>query len=173
MKRSAIVLMAALMLLAGASTTLAGHRDKQAILLDEVLRLSHEGVPDRLIVKQIQAMDFVFELDADDILELRALGVSDDVLEALLDTAIEAQDERDRYRSRHVDVWISPGFYSPWYRYPYAWAGYYDPFPSYWSSYYYPFFFGWHDWGWYGGFGFNYFAYYYDYNAVYLSLIHI
>lgn len=148
----AIALLATLL----GTSAFAVNREKQAYLLDEVLRLSHEGVPDRLILKQIEAMDFAFELTAGDIVELRTLGLSDDVIEALIDTALR-EDERDD----DLYVRVSAGYYSPWYQFPYAWGFYYDPFPSCYSYYYYPFHYSTHHFGWYGWCG-N--SYYYTYN---------
>jgi hypothetical protein len=154
MKHFAALVSIAVALLA--TSAFAVNREKQAYLLDEVLRLSHEGVPDRLILKQIEAMDFAFELTADDIVELRTLGVSDDILEALIDTRL-----REREADDDLYVRVSAGYYSPWYQFPYAWGFYYDPFPSCYSYYYYPFHYSSHHLGWYGWCG-N--SYYYTYN---------
>lgn len=155
MKRFATLVVIAMALLA--TSAFAVNREKQAYLLDEVLRLSHEGVPDRLIAKQIEAMDFAFELTADDIVELRTLGVSDEVIEVLIDTSLRKREE-----DQNVYVRVSAGYYSPWYQFPYAWGFYYDPFPDWYSFYYYPFHYSTHHFGWYGWCG-N--SYYYAYNG--------
>jgi hypothetical protein len=134
----------------------AGPLEDQEAQIEEILRLVDEGVSDDVIVKHIRASGYVFDLLADDILDLRDRGVSDVVIEAMLDTALENTDPadrrerpRDRDRQSHVDVVLSAGYFSPWYYYPYAWGYYYDPFPVYYSYYYYPFRYGW-SWGWYG-----------------------
>jgi hypothetical protein len=125
--------------------------------LAAVLDLMDAGVSDAVIIKHIQARGFVFDLTADDILDLRRYGVSDTVIEAMLDTAIGDSDRRSR-RSRYRDsdddrddwsLTIAGGYFSPWYQYPYAWGFYYDPFPACYSFYYYPFRYA-YSWGYYG-----------------------
>jgi len=111
-----------LLLLAGSNAW--GHDAKlQAELLDEVLRLTHAEVPDQIVLEQIDAWGFVFELTADDIVELRTLGVSDAIIRALIQTAGWEEIEPVVSRPR---VYVGAGFYSPWYHFPYAWAGYCD-----------------------------------------------
>ena len=94
MKRHLVVLMA---LFVGLATPVVACDDMedQAYLLDEILRLSYEGVPDRIIIKQMQTMDFVFCISADDIIELRGLGVSDEVIEAIIDDDVVAKQLRE------------------------------------------------------------------------------
>jgi hypothetical protein len=151
--RRHLVVLTTLVLALGLATPLWACDDgeEQAYLLDEILRLSHEGVPDRIIIKQMRTMDFVFCLTAADIIELRELGVSDDVLEAIIETALIAEEERQEVRREVVHTYrISPGYWSPWYRYPCGWGSYYDPFPTWYSYYYYPFLyecsFAWYGW---------------------------
>jgi hypothetical protein len=130
-----------------------------------VLRLVAAGVSDEVIVKHIRAAGYVFDLTTDDIVDLRHQGVSDTVLEAMLDTAIDNIDNnpngpRSATNSANNDagddvdratttVTLSAGWFSPWYQYPYAWGSYYDPFPVCYSYYYYPFRFC-NSWGYYG-----------------------
>jgi hypothetical protein len=154
MRRVAIVL--ASLLLVVASAVRAHDDELQAELLDEVLRLSHAGISDDIILDQIAAWDFAFELSADDIIELRSLGVSEAVLEALIRTGAV---EDDGYRSVRTHVYFGAGYYSPWYAYPYAWAGYCDPFPRLYATYYYPFAYSVH-FGYYGWCGGTYYAHY-------------
>jgi hypothetical protein len=100
----------------------------------------------------MRTMDFVFCLSASDIIELRELGVSDDVLEAIIETALVIEEERHERRVERVTYYprISAGYWSPWYRYPCGWGSYYDPFPTWYSYYYYPFLydcsFAWYGW---------------------------
>jgi hypothetical protein len=139
-----------------AASAEAHDEELQAELLDEVLRMTHAGVPDHLIIKQIDAMEFEFEFTADDIVELRTLGLSDLVLEVLIDSAIILEEEppAEKY------VVVSAGFYSPWYCFPYAWGFYYDPFPRLYSHYYSPFHYQAHFFGYYGGIGGTYYLAY-------------
>ena len=146
-----------------AAPVIADEGEEQGKRLDEIVRLAQEGVTDGVIVKHIATGGFVFYLSADDILELRALGVSDTVIEALIDTAVGVEPRRRRSRIEYEDddrsayVTVSAGYFSPWYWYPYAWGFYYDPFPSCYSYYYYPFRCStW--WGYYGSCNAYYYA---------------
>ena len=146
---------ALLLLLSLTGVAYADRAKDQSERLDEILRLVREDVSDAVIVKHIEASGFVYDLSADDILELRQLGMSDVVIEALLDTAIRDDGSNRRHRNDYDDedsslsVSVSAGYFSPWYWYPYAWGFYYDPFPACYSAYYYPFRYG-HRWGYYG-----------------------
>ncbi len=132
--------------LLGASSVQAHDAQRQAQLIDELLRLSSENVPERIVIKQIQAWCFRFELDGDDIVELHTLGVSDDIIEALIDTAFEDLDcEDDDYEY----VWYRAA-YSPWWCVPYVWGYYWwDPWPIYYVNhhYYYPYWYAGHYYG--------------------------
>jgi hypothetical protein len=139
----------------------ADFRAEQDAEITEILRLVSEGVPQEIVLKHIDASGFVFDLTADDILALRETGVSDAIIEAMIDTAL---NEEAPAPQRAVDaeeddsrgyVSLSAGYFSPWYHYPYAWGFYYDPFPVYYSMYYYPFAFC-ASWGWYGGCSYYY-----------------
>jgi hypothetical protein len=153
--RKLAVFLATLCLLT--SPTAWAHDEKvQAELLDEILRLTQAEVPDHIVLEQIEAWGFAFELTADDIVELRALGVSDAVLEALVHTDNAPEYVGDDSPS----VYFSAGYYSPWYYYPYAWGGYCDPFPRLYASYYYPFYYGASYFGYYGWCGSTYYAHY-------------
>ncbi len=155
--RRLAVLLASLLLVVG-SVARAHDAELQAELLDEILRLSHARVADDVILEQIAAWDFVFELSADDIVELRSLGVTDTVLAALIRTG-SPQEDGALAAYAGTRVYVGAGYYSPWYYYPYAWGGYCDPFPRLYAAYYYPFQcsapFGYY--GWCGG---TYYAHY-------------
>jgi hypothetical protein len=140
-----------------ASQALAHDEKVQAQLIDEVLRMTEAGVPEDIILKQITAWGFEFELSADDIVELRSLGVSDAVVAAMVDTGATAgYEDKAPEHSLHV----SAGFYSPWYCYPYAWSLYYDPFPWMYSAYYYPVYYHAPYFGHYGWSGCTYYSAY-------------
>jgi hypothetical protein len=146
MRKRHLVVLTTLLLAFATPLRACDDEEAQAYLIDEILRLSHEGVPDRIIIKQMRTMNFVFCLNADDIIELRELGVSDDILEALIETSLEVEDSR---REDRVVVRVSPGYWSPWYRYPTGWGAYYDPFPYQFSWNYYPFLYScgyWYGW---------------------------
>jgi len=128
--------------------------------INAILRMADAGMGDPVIVKHIRTRGFVFNLSADDLIELRRKGISDSVLEAMLDTVLDngavqpaPEPEPDRDDSNRSDtqvsVVMSAGWFSPWYYYPSAWGFYYDPFPVCYSYYYYPFRFC-ASWGYYG-----------------------
>jgi hypothetical protein len=151
-------LILALLLVLGLSGVAYADRARdQGEQLDEIVRLVREGVSDEIIIKHIEASGFVFDLSTDDILDLRDLGVNDAVIETMLDTAIqddgsrrtESRDDSANNSDSSASLSLSAGYFSPWYRYPYAWGFYYDPFPTCFSSYYYPFRYG-YPWGYYG-----------------------
>lgn len=137
----------------------ADFAEEQRVAIDAIVRLVQEGVSDDVVIKHIQANGFQFDLTADDLIELKQIGVSDAVLAAMLDTALESEPEKPkRSRQRVYDresydsplyVTVSAGYFSPWYWYPYAWGFYYDPFPYCYSYYYYPFR-SHYNWGYYG-----------------------
>lgn len=108
MKRSSLyaipVLLASLLLTSGA----------WAFGLKDVIQMNRDGIPDSLIIQKIEYSGKVFHLDADDFRRLKAAGVSDDVVSAMLVT-----EDRD------------DGFYGPPYYYPRR--PYYRP---YYSPYY-------------------------------------
>lgn len=152
MRRLTLLLAVALLLV---QTVAWAHDEKmQAELLDEVLRLTQAEIPDEIILEQIQAWDFAFELTADDIVELRTLGVSDSVLEALIATSPVDAD------AAQAQVILTTGYYAPWYWFPIAWGGYWDPFPDLYCAYYYPFHYGCASFGYYGWCGGTYYAHY-------------
>jgi hypothetical protein len=157
-RRLATFLGAVLLIGLVASQALAHDEKVQAQLIDEVLRMTEASVPEDIILKQIAAWGFEFELSADDIVELRSLGVSDAVIAAMVDTGHAAgYDDKEPQRN----LYVSAGFYSPWYAYPYAWSFYYDPFPYVYSAYYYPIYY--HA-PYFGHYGWSGCTYYYAYH---------
>src|SRR5262245_29063253 len=138
-----------------AGTARADYQDDLEAQLADIKELADAGVADEVIIKHVRASGFVFDLTADDILELRRAGVNDAVIEAMIDTALENDAPRREappsYDNDDSNVYVSlsAGWFSPWYHYPYAWGFYYDPFPTYYSFYYYPFRYAYH-WGYYG-----------------------
>ena len=97
------LILALLLLLSLTGVAYADRAKDQSERLDEILRLVREDVSDAVIVKHIEASGFVYDLSADDILELRQLGMSDVVIEALLDTAIRDDGSNRRHRNDYDD----------------------------------------------------------------------
>src|SRR5262245_15287016 len=61
----------------------------------DVVKMTHDGVEDSLIVLKIENSGKTFHLDADDIHDLQDAGVSDEVISAMLRT--EGRDRDDDY----------------------------------------------------------------------------
>ena len=72
-------------LLAFASASLPG--SAQALTLDDVKEMASVGVPDNIIVATVNNSEAVFNLTAQQIIELKASGISDAVIEALQGTS--------------------------------------------------------------------------------------
>jgi len=165
------IALAVVFALALAATAGADPAALQAEHIQDIVMLVEGGVPEELVIKHIHTSSFVYELSTEDILRLREMGVSDPIIEAMLDTALqappdmslEAQDRGATGDFDDPDVYISAGYFSPWYQYPYAWGFYYDPFPSCYSMYYYPPFTFHAGWGWYGNCGYYYADYWPSY----------
>ncbi|MCA9728501.1 MAG: hypothetical protein KC729_12505 [Candidatus Eisenbacteria bacterium] len=122
-----------------------------AMSVSDVLDLLRAGVSESVILDQVDAEDARFQLDTEDILALKNMGASDDLVRALIATGDDG-DERDDadwtddyyandyYRSQPSSVTLSFA---------------YDPFGYYWycSPYYYGYYYPFRtvDFGWYYG----------------------
>lgn len=145
-----------------------------AMTIDDVLELLHAGVNESVILDQVEAEDARFGLETEDILALKNVGASDDLVRALIATSDgSARDEggwaddyyaNDYYRSSDSSVSLSftydPfGYY--WYCSPYYY-GYYYPFRTINFGWYYAGCLSSNWWGWHGYWP----TYYRDYCAV-------
>ncbi len=95
--------------------------------LKDVMTMSRDGVPDSLIVARVQHSGTTFHLDAKDFQKLRAAGVSNKVIMAMVRT-------EDAHRAVVVpyDAWADPWLFyrSPWYAgFDFGWYG-----PPYWYA---------------------------------------
>src|SRR5262249_30278407 len=77
------------LLLVGASTSSA-----KTFNWKDVREMSEAGVPDDIIIQKINATDLVFELKADEIIDLWEAGVSEKVITAMLKTEAPVDEER-------------------------------------------------------------------------------
>jgi hypothetical protein len=73
----------------------------------DVVQMAHSGVNDNLIIGQIQTTNSAFHLQAGDITALSQQGVSDRVIQAMMDTS-----RRPAFRARPV-VYERPVVYHP------------------------------------------------------------
>lgn len=109
--------------LAALLTGCASRPQRPPVTVDEVVRMSAEGVPPADIVARLEESDTVYRLSGSELARLKERGVPDEVLDHIQDTYLDYERGR-AYRS---------------YPYPYPWWG-----PSYAYAYPYPY------WGYYG-----------------------
>jgi hypothetical protein len=117
----------------------AKFRDGQVLSPQDVIELTRRGVPDRLILRQIEDAGVNYVLGKNDIKRLRAAGVSAAVLDALIDASDDfAHEHAGRrydpafgvYADYPYDYYYGPGSYYP---YGSVGLGFYAPFPHHWS----------------------------------------
>jgi len=162
MKKLTFLAITAILLVVGASTSSA-----KTFNWKDVRDMSEAGVPDDIIIQKINATDLVFELKADEIIDLWEAGVSEKVIQAMLQTEAPEdeqkgeeilddqkgdKDEADKddsgYDNRsdatppsdshsHVSIGLGFGFGYPLPYYSYYPYGY--AYPYFGSSYYYPY----------------------------------
>jgi uncharacterized membrane protein YgcG len=153
--KSRLLLAAALALILAAPAA-ASH---SLLTMDDVIRLSREGVSASVIVAEIETSRSVFDLSTEDILILTDEGVPQSVIEAMIRTSEnaggyenyeESGDEAGDYSTGYGDGYrsgsdlryrysfaISLGYYDPWYYY-YPWSAYYAAcYPYYRINYWY------------------------------------
>jgi hypothetical protein len=96
----------------------------------EIVQLSKDGVPAGEIIRRIDESRAVYRLSASALAQLRAQGVSDEVINYMQQTYIASVRDEEWYRARQLSVW--PPYRGPFpypYLYPYPY-----PYP-----YYYPY----------------------------------
>ena len=105
------------LLLAGCATTVPR---PARLSQTEIISMTKAGMPDAEIIHGIDATRTVFRLSADEVVRLRQEGVSDRVVNHMLDTytryAVAEQRKQDAYD--YEDFYFHHGFYygHPWYR---------------------------------------------------------
>ena len=104
------------------------------VTIDEIAAWSREGVAGQEIVRRLQESGAVFRLSSRDVIALGAQGVPGEVIDAMLQTWVDAESRRARSdairRAREAawDPWWGPWWWDdPW------WWGYpYSPSRRYW-----------------------------------------
>jgi hypothetical protein len=93
--------------------------------LAEIQTMVKAHVSDSVIINQVQNSSTRYHLTADQIISLKAAGVSDGVLDALINSASKPQLETSTtvVREPYVYPYVYP------YGYPYAYVG---PWPGFW-----------------------------------------
>lgn len=132
MKRTLLLTAASLLLLLSSAPTAS------AFGLKDVVQMHKDGIADSLVVQKIVFSGKTFHLEADDLHALKAAGVSDEVISAMLRTEYqgEGQDSYDGagyyYPHSHVVVGLGLNFGYPRY------YGYYRPYGPYYGTYWAP-----------------------------------
>jgi hypothetical protein len=95
--------------------------------LDEVLRLSKAGISEDLILSRIRTEGLNSKPTADQVIEMKRLGVSDRVIEATIGASVPASTYAQPAQPRVVYRYPAPYYYPPYgYPYPYyGWPGWY------------------------------------------------
>ncbi len=89
-----------------------------ALTESDVLAMVKAGMSDNDILRRIDATHTIFHLSSDDVVRLRQEGVSDRVVNDMLDTSVRAA--ADRQRRLDMD---DADFYNRSGPYPHPWAG--------------------------------------------------
>lgn len=98
----------------------------------DVEAMSHEGIPDSLIVQKIEHSGAVFHLNAKDLHQLQQAGVSNEVVGAMLRTE-DAHRTPEYYGYYGAPWWPYYSYGDPWWPGRPAWSlgldfGYYRPY---------------------------------------------
>jgi hypothetical protein len=114
----ALALAAVLLLPAGCATTGAAGPFK-TVTVDQIVQMSKAGTPSDDIIKQIAESGTIYRLNASQLADLRQAGVSDQVINYMQQTYLDAV-RRDQAR-QDMRYWAwGPGGY--WYGgVPYGW----------------------------------------------------
>jgi len=132
-KRIVVVLFALLISTAAfALDDRSDRNDRNANIVDEVMRMWKANVAEEDIIAYVHKADTRFTVTADDVIALSDAKVPRTVIKAVLDEA-DYRGDRSRPVERRSTVYVAPPYYGGYYGYGPA---YYDPF------YYDPFFYG-------------------------------
>ena len=98
----------------------------KALTGNELIELSQKGVDDAVLLRSIGRSRAIYKLDAKDVHYLTEFGLSETVVDAMLETA-----RQKTYRNRYIDDY--PGFYRP---YRHGFHGHYGFRRNYYGGYY-------------------------------------
>ncbi len=112
----ALTLTAVLLVPAGCATT--GTTQFKTVTVEEILQMSKDKVPDEQIIKQISESGTIYRLTASQLADLRQAGVSDQVINYMQMTYLDAV--RRQQSREDLRYWNPSGGY--WYGgVPYGW----------------------------------------------------
>ncbi len=89
--------------------------------VDEIVKMSKEGVPSKNIISDIRKSHSVYTLRAADLARLRDEGVQDSVINFMEKTHMDAIRREERMYDYYYDY---PGWYSPYWGFNYGWPYY-------------------------------------------------
>ena len=111
-----LTLAVSLLLLAGCATT--GTYQFKTVTVDEILQMSKDKVPSDQIIKKIAESGTIYRLTASQLADLRQAGVSDEVINYMQQTYLDAM--RRQQSREDLRYWNPSGGY--WYGgVPYGW----------------------------------------------------
>lgn len=88
-KRTALVLLIGASLLSGCSAF--GFKQPEPVTIGQVIQMNKDGVPADTIIKSMRHSDAVYRLTAAQLAELHDMGLSDQVLNYMQQTYIDAE----------------------------------------------------------------------------------
>jgi len=110
--------------------TLGKDRKAQTLGLDEIVRLHQNGVSDEDIIEKIQATGSNYRLNSDQVVRLREQGLSPELVDYLMQTAIDDAIRQgrqfERLRSPAFPWWYGSPWGDPYYGFGYS-PYFYDP----------------------------------------------
>lgn len=98
-------------------------RSPPPVTVPEVIRMSQNGVPDRVIIDRMRAAGTVYRLKASQLVRLRRDGVSNRVLNYMQNTYLNAVRERQSLRDWNNWNQVGGWWYGGW---PAGWRGDWD-----------------------------------------------
>lgn len=104
------------------------------VTIDEIAAWSRDGVAGQEIVRRLQESGAVFRLSSQDVIALGAQGVPGEVIDAMLQTWVDAESRRargDAIRRAREAAW-DPWWGSWWWDDPWWWGYPYSPSRRYW-----------------------------------------
>lgn len=104
--------------------------NERAMTIDDIINLTKAEANSDIIIRQMEATNSRFELEADDIVRLKNEGVEDDIIEYMIETDFTPEAFSWEYGYRPYDYWYYhyDYYYQPIYYPVYDYYNYYSPF---------------------------------------------
>ena len=125
--KESLVITLAVLMISGCSAFMT-EIEERALVEEEIIAMSKAGVGSNVIIRKIQVTRSQFSLNTEDIIRLKKEDISDDVIEAMINSDIAAE-EVDLERSYSLyDYWFN--YYNTFYP-AYVYSDPVNPFPYY------------------------------------------